>query len=79
MFRKATLMRLNIAEPTQISEVVRDFRSAIYFLVGDDAVGFNCASDNGNVVWKCSRKGTTRQPATTIVQHITGMRAGEEG
>lgn len=60
--RGATLVRINPAEPGHVTDVVPDFRSMRYFLVGDDTSCFDYAQQNGDVIWKCARNGVVLTP-----------------
>ena len=51
---KKSLVRLDAENPAEIVEIVSDFRSLHYFLVGAGSVCFDYALENGDVVWKCS-------------------------
>jgi len=53
----ATLVHIDVSNPTCIDEVIQDFRSLKYFFVGDDFICFDYALGNGDVIWKCSLKG----------------------
>jgi hypothetical protein len=55
--KDAVLVRIDIKDPSSIIEVVLDFRSIKYFFLGDEAICFNYALGNGDVIWKCSLNG----------------------
>lgn len=50
----AVLVRIDIENSQHGREIVSDFPSLHYFMVGDDAVCFDYALNNGDVIWKCS-------------------------
>lgn len=58
--RDAALLRVGYSSPADIVEVVHDFRSTQYFLLGENAVCFNYAPGDGNVIWKCSHDGIVK-------------------
>lgn len=58
---EASLMRIDIASPTKIIEVIKDFSPWDYFFIGDDAICYNYALKNGDVIWKCSLNGNIRE------------------
>ena len=58
----ATLARIYLHQPRSIVDVVNDFRSMKYFLVGSDGICFDYAPGNGDVVWKCSQNGWVETP-----------------
>ena len=51
--RDAILVRIDTENAYNISEMIVDFRSLHYFLVGSDGLCFDYALDNGDVIWKC--------------------------
>jgi hypothetical protein len=55
-------VRIDLAEPGHVTDVVSDFRSLNYFLVGNDAFCFDYAQENGDVIWKCVRNGIVMAP-----------------
>jgi hypothetical protein len=56
----ATLVRIDISDPTKIADVVSDFRSHFYFLIGDRAICFDYDADDRDLLWKCSYQGVTK-------------------
>jgi len=60
------LVRLDVGKPADPLEVVRDFRSTRYFLVGQNTVCFDDAIGNGNLAWKCSTEGRSKLAKTIV-------------
>jgi len=54
------LVRIDITDPKKVVEVVPDFYSWHYFLVGDNDVCFDYSQYNAGIVWKCSHDGISK-------------------
>lgn len=55
--RDAVLLRIDTSNPANVAEVVQDFRSLKYFLLGENALCFDYAPGDGSVIWKCLHEG----------------------
>lgn len=71
----ATLVRIDIDSPAKIVEVIQDFASLYYFLVGNDTICFDYAPGNGDVIWNCSQNGNVNR----VISHQHGQMKLENG